>query len=80
MTVHVLHDGHYAVVRCHQDEALDVVKTLAESDFQCGKPRDVLDIPPLVDVNIKRNGSWENIDASELRRLLIGRGFTVSGM
>ncbi len=78
MTVHVLRNGHYALVRCGKDDEPILRTALVEKGFECGKTRDVVDIPALVDINIKRNGSWQNISALEIGDVVTGAGLMVA--
>jgi hypothetical protein len=80
VTIHILNDpGHYVVVRCHASESGVVLSTLTDNGFSHGKVRDVDDIPQLVDINVKRGGSWSQIDGGELRTLFKDKGFEVAG-
>ena len=78
MAVHLLRNNpYYVLIRCHRTEADDVVSSLREHGFDCGAVRDVGDIPQLVDINIKQNGKFENIDTDSLREMLQDKGFDV---
>ena len=80
MTIHILNDpGHYVVVRCHTDESKAVLSTLTDNGFAHGKVREVDDIPQLVDINVKRDDSWSQINGDELRTLFKDKGFEVAG-
>lgn len=79
MTVHILRNEHYAVIRCNKDDEEPLREALEQNGYECGKTREVLDIPSLVDINIKRDGSWENIGAEDLRAIARNAGLTVAG-
>lgn len=78
MTVHILRNGHYSLIRCHKQYEQTLRKALERNGFTCGTTRDVVDIPSLVDINIKRNGSWENISFEDIRDIASDAGLTVA--
>ena len=79
MTIHILSDpGHYVVVRCHARESDAVLSALTDNGFAYGQLRDVDDIPQLIDINVKRDGSWSQINGDELRTLFKDKGFEVA--
>ena len=79
MTVHILQDGNYAVVRCHKQDVEALRTALQIHGFECGPSHDVIDIDSLVDINIKRNGSWNHINSEDIRKIVKEAGLNEAG-
>lgn len=82
MSVHVLSDGIYALVRCNRNGSEQLRDVLEKNNFICGKNRDVDGIPAMIDIAVGRKGedgnvSWKTINGDELRELLRDNGFDV---
>jgi hypothetical protein len=78
MTIHILQNGHYSVVRCHNPDVDALRSALEEKGFQCGQNRPVDGIDSMVDINIKRNGSWGNISEDDIRAIAVDAGLNVA--
>jgi hypothetical protein len=75
MTVHILRDGTYAILRCPKTDEDALRKALAKGGFKCGTTRDVDDIESLVDLNVMFNNSISKVDGDALRKLVVHSGF-----